>query len=229
MLLTIAFLSCFGSSLLFGQLNISHYSIALKGGRDYYLVTPSGNANGNKGWIFPGVSFEYTISYSFGIALNYDYVTYKRAEVSSGNTHDATLLFSYNIMNTLFPLRGGFWFDLNAYLNLGLGAGYYSATLLSIPNNAPIDSLGAAVNTQTLSGFSPLGTLAGNVEYNTSKSLAFFIEGQLRAYLKDDLGGLPSNTTFNIGFIAAAGIRYKFNAKDKTHQRNITSHFNCCR
>jgi hypothetical protein len=208
------FLCCFGSSFLFGQLNISHYSFALKGGIDYYFVAPKGNDKFvNAGWTAPGVSLEYTINHLFGIALNYDYLTYNR-EVGLGNTHDATLVFSYNFLNTFVPIRGGFWFNMDAYLNVGLGGGYYSATVR--PEN------------NTLSDFSGVGTIALNLEYNISKPFSFFAEGQYRIYTKNNIGGLPSKSAFNSAIVVSLGVRYKFNAKKNTHIRNINSTFDCC-
>lgn len=204
---------CLSTHFSSAQKNISHFSFAVKGGIDYYFVSPQGNDYIIKaGWTVPGISLEYTINHLFGLALNYDYLTYNR-EPGLGNTHDLTFMFSYNFLNTFSPIRGGFWYNLDAYLNLGIGGAYYS-NILRAEN----------ISNQ---GFSGLGSIALNLEYNISKAFSLFAEGQYRIYTKNDIGGLASESAVNTALVATIGFRYKFNSKENVHIRNINDTYDC--
>lgn len=196
---------------------ISHWSVGLKAGLDYYRVTPFstfGTTNwskyiNNAGWTLPGLFVEYTINPLIGFGGDLSYLTYNR-NTGSGHTLDFTLFGSSNLSNLLVPVRTGFWSKVNVYGNLGGGLGFYSYKVYSTGAN------------QTLK--SPLITTGLNAEYNLSNSWAIGAEAQYRYYFRENLGGIwSSNASGNDAYVGTVSLRYKFGANgDKKHARNMS-------
>ena len=199
--------------------DLSRWSIAVKGGVDYFRVSPSAVAgeNGysnwdayksNAGWTVPSVALEYTINPLFGLGLDVHYLAYDNINLLKGRTLDFTAFGSLNISNLVTPVRTGFWSKVNLYGNVGVGAGRYQyETASGIEGNS----------------VSPVAYTALSAEYNLSPSFALIAEGQYRTYARQNLGGQWStNVNNNDGVAALVGLRVKFGAKSKTHTRNMT-------
>jgi len=198
--------------------SVSHWSLSVKTGLDYYRVgveTPlSAYPDSrlkpyivNAGWILPQVSLEYTLNPYFGLGLDGGYFTYNRLGLE-GNTIDVTLFASVNVANLLLPERTGFWGKVNIYTTFGGGVGFYNYDV----SNPAMDG----------SGKSPVfvGTL--NAEYNFGTSWALVGEAGYRSYVRENLGGVSTMGTDNDAATATIGLRYKFKAKSKTHIKNIS-------
>ena len=213
---------CLSFSFLFflskGQAQTSHWSLALNTGIDYYFVSPRGDdIVRNAGWMFPGAIVEYNFNTMHSIGVCYDYLTNNRLP-ASGKTSDISVFYSYNYFNFLLPERSGFLMKTNAYVNIGAGIASYSYRVSDISIGAPYS--GGAL--------SPLGTFGLSFEQNLSDVFALRLEGQLRYYTKNDIGGAPTAHSFgNLALVGTIGLRYKFGAVKKTHFRNLRSEYDC--
>lgn len=193
----------------------SRWSLAVKGGLDYFRVEPKVGEPGssqfdayvsNASWVAPVLQLEYTANPYFGFGLEAGLYNYNRYQLD-GRTIDATLYGSANISNLVAPTRKGFWRSATLYGNFGLGAGYYTYNL----NDAG-----------DVSSFSPLATLSLSLEYNLGQSWALIGEGQYRLYTKNDMGGIVSSNYSTDAAVLNIGLRYKFKAKSKVHTRNVS-------
>ncbi len=192
----------------------SKWSVAVKGGLDYYRVNPHEGQTDwsnmktyttNASWVLPVIQLEHTINPYFGIGVDFGHYAYNRHRLK-GNTLDATIYGSVNLSNIIAPVRNDFWQKVTLYSNIGLGLGFYSFELDQAPKGK---------------GKSPLGTVSLALEYNLGSSWALIGEGQYRSYTKENLGGIVSpDTKSNDAIVANIGLRYKFGAKSKTHTRN---------
>lgn len=190
--------------------DLSHWSIGIGGGVDYYRVAPSGEGHkNNASWAAPRISIEYTINPLFGIGVDGGYFAYNRS-TAVGNTIDFTAYGSANLFNLLLPERTGFWGKVNVYGNLGAGFGLYHYKL-------------AANNKSNDRDFTPVATLGLSAEYNLSKSWALGFESQYRAYTKENLGGAATAQLTNDALVGTVSFRYKFGANSKNHARNLTT------
>lgn len=213
------FMLCVLAPNLKAQDSLSHWSVGLKAGLDYYRVTPVSSKTGaanyidDMGWTFPGLFLEYTINPFIGFGGSVDYLTYDR-NTAKGNTTDITVFGSVNLANLLAPRRTGFWSRVGVYGNWGAGLGYYSSKIVSTGAKHSL--------------VSPLVTSALNMEYKFSNAWALCLEGQYRYYFREDLGGISSTPSVdgsagmvfgNDAFAATIGLRYKFGTKSKKHVR----------
>lgn len=213
------FMLCVFGPHLKAQDSLSHWSVGLKAGLDYYRVTPVSTKTGaanyidDMGWTFPGLFLEYTINPLIGFVGSVDYLTFDR-NTAKGNTVDLTVFGSVNLANLLAPKRTGCWSRLGVYGNWGGGLGYYSSKIASTGAEHSL--------------VSPLVTSALNLEYKLSNAWALGLEGQYRYYFREDLGGVKSMPSVdgsmvfgNDAFVATIGLRYKFGSKTKKHVRNM--------
>jgi OOP family OmpA-OmpF porin len=212
---------CFGSSGIKAQDTLSHWSVGVKAGFDYYRVTPVSSKTGlsnyidDMGWTFPGIFIEYTINPLVGFGASADYLNFDR-NVASGHTFDFTVFGSANLTNLLSPRRTGFWRKVNVYGDWGGGLGYYSNKVLATGAKHSLAS--------------PLVTSALNMEYNLSKVWALRAETQYRYYFREDIGGTNIIGQTGTGemvlgadaFVATIGLRYKLGATAKRHVRNTS-------
>ena len=192
----------------------SHLSFAANAGLNYYFVEPKGiNFISNSSWSFPSISVEYTINHLWGVGLNSTFSKYNRSS-GAGNTTDFSFFASLNVLNFISPYRTGISEKTGIYLNLGTGIASYYSKLLS-PAYTNIENTGTSM----------VNTLGINFEQNISKSFAFMVEGQIRQYTKDDIGGLPTEKRWgSMGLIGLAGIRYKhISKKDNVRNKNYSN------
>jgi outer membrane protein OmpA-like peptidoglycan-associated protein/opacity protein-like surface antigen len=192
------------------------WSIALKAGIDYYRVDPYATEEATRhggvyslqaSWAVPAFNVEYTINPYFGIGFEAGWMHYNRgvrndpngfaSGVYYGNTIDGIIYGSVNITNVVAPYRKGNWRKLSLYGNLGIGAGCYDY-------KRPQDEK------RSFHG-SPVGMGSLTLAYNLNKGWELFLEGQYRAYTKEDMGGetLQGNKSTD-AIVAFFGVRYKF-------------------
>ncbi|MDL2239740.1 OmpA family protein [Bacteroidales bacterium OttesenSCG-928-K22] len=196
--------------------NTSHWSLGVKGGLDYFRVSP--HATGEStikthisqgGWSF-GAFAEYAVNPYYGIGLEGGYYTYNRGvngKAYKGNTIDLALMSSINMSNLLAPYRTGGWRNINFYLNAGLGGALYTSK-----TPADADYVDRKI--------SPLGVAGVDLEFNLGKHVSLLLEGQYRYYVKNDLGGAVS-VTDNDALAVNLGLRWKIGAGKKDHVRNM--------
>lgn len=171
----------------------SKWSVAVKGGLDYFNVKPFGNdLKDNSSW-GAGLSVERTLNPFVGLGLNVDYLNYDRATMN-GATIDPTLFASLNLSNLLQPVRKSA--KVNVYSNFGAGA----STAFPI----------AAVGKLSPVAYSSLG-----VEANLTKLLALGLEAGYRGYVTPDNQYLDYNDVYTL----MGSLRFKLGAD---HVRNMT-------
>ncbi|HET9569825.1 MAG TPA: OmpA family protein [Bacteroidales bacterium] len=190
---------------------ISHWSIGLKGGANYFRSAPAPATRFDRMHFILGGTVEYSINPLVGLGielLNNPYGGDLNSTTTlDANTFDVAPYMSVNLSNLLSPYRHGFWKKVNVFSETGVGAGFYNYSV----NNSPV------VKSSTLMVKTGL-----NAEYNISKSWALGLEGQYRYYDHADMAGLPTPKGNCEALTATVGLRYKFGATKKPHARNIS-------
>lgn len=211
--LSTVFLVVFAMSFTFAQTvqtDAAHWSLALKGGVDYFNIKPAGDdIMDNASW-GAGASLEYTINPLVGVGLNVDYLNFDRSTLK-GSTIDPTFFTSFNLSNIVNPKRKSA--KLNFYSNWGLGASFGSYSDLVLPVYAyarPVDAEGSVT--------SLLGTSGLAMEYNVSRALALGLESTYRGYITPESPYLQYNDAYTL----MATLRFKFGTGSKTHVRDMT-------
>jgi len=200
-----------------GHIPISHWSIGLKTGANYYRMAPVAVSQYDKINLMVGGNIDYTINPLIGIGVEYNFNDYTRPYTYMGNeghlkggTHDAILYGSVNLSNALSPFRTGFWKNLNIYGDAGTGLAFYFYDM----------DFGSITSNSTNAPATFLGKLGLNAEFTLNKSFNLGFEGQYRFYDTPKMGFSISNHN-NDAFIATIGLRYKFASGTKKHARNI--------
>lgn len=193
-------------------LPLSHWSIAIKGGLNNFLLSPPAPTYADRFNLSYGGGLEYTFNPFVGLGLEYTYSDYSRPYTYNGTigslegaTNDIMLIGSVNLSNVFSPLRGGFWKNWNIYGNVGAGAAMFKGNLD-----------GASASNQTALA----GMLGLNVELNLSRSFSMSLEGKYHQY--DALymsEGSRSNRNGD-ALMLLLGLRYKMGAGVKKHARN---------
>lgn len=184
---------------------LNHWSIALKGGVDYFRWL-------DKAYNFEGGAVvEYTVSPLWGLGLEYMYQMNNHEVGASpefdGTVHDVDLFGSVNVSNILAKYRSEAWQKLNIYVNGGLGASIYSWDL---------NKKGYVSPGRDDSGWLWLGVASAMVEYNFNKNFAVGLEGRAKVNNRKDFapaGAAKVNPGANLSF------RYKFGGESNV--RNI--------
>lgn len=234
-LLFIATLSVFSTTIASAQdadagmtTPISHWSIGLKGGTNYFRSTPVPADRIERMHFILGGSVEYSITPLVGLGielLNNPYSgDINNTTTLEASTFDLVPYLSVNLSNLLSPYRSGFWKKVNIYSESGFGGGFYN---YSINNNPEVNS------------FSLMAKTGINAEYNISKHWALGLEGQYRYYDHAMMAGSTAPKGNCEALTATLGLRYKFGASKKAHARNISmrdfnpkptpaAHSECC-
>ena len=185
---------------------LNHWSIALKGGLDYFRwLDQSVNFQG-------GAVVEYTSNPLWGLGLEYLYQMNNHDNEGSsiefdGTVHDIDLFASVNISNLLAKYRSEAWQKLNIYANGGAGVSVYSW-------DAENKNFKSADRED--SDFLWLAVGSGLIEYNLNKNFALGLEGRVKLNNKKDfapVGGAKANLGANLLF------RYKFGGESNV--RNV--------
>ncbi|VBB46879.1 putative OmpA/MotB domain protein [uncultured Paludibacter sp.] len=185
----------------------SKWSIALKGGGDYFRITPQKEWKKNINW-GAGLSIERTVNPLVGFGLNVDYLNYKNSADVAGTTLDPSLFMSINLSNLLLPHRtnGNF----NAYANFGAGVGLQMAAL----GNDIADAAGEDT-------YNPLAYVGLAIEQNLSRRVAIGLESTYRGYQKEMMGGEMSKDRWDDALTVMATLRFKLGSLTD-HVRGMT-------
>ena len=188
----------------------AHWSFGIKGGGNYFRVSPQTNDYITDAGYGGSAFLAYTINPLWGFGLNGDFLSYNRnADRYPGQTIDATLYTDVNLSNLLAPQRQGkFWKAVNTYAIFGAGVAIYSAE---------VKPLGIKLENE----LNILGTAGLGADINLGKHLSLGLEAQYRYYTRENMGGLNSTANGNDALYASIGLRYKFNAGKKDHVRNL--------
>ena len=206
---------------------VSHWSIGLKGGGNYFRVAPGSISRRDQfNWV-GGAAIEYSINPLVGLGVEYMYNPYghtyqlnaNQIGTMEGRTHDVLMYASINLMNLLVPNRTNFWSKVNIYGDAGVGVGFYQFKLMDAANNVIVDSRDAGDGVPE----TVMGKLGLNLEYNISKSIALGGEVQYRYYDRTNLGGYQMTKGNSDALTATIGLRFKLGANgQKQHARNIS-------
>jgi len=206
---------------------VSHWSIALKGGGNYFRVAPGSVSRSDQFHWVGGAAIEYSINPLVGLGVEYMYNPYghtyqlnaNQLGTMEGRTHDVLMFASINLMNLLVPNRTIFWSKMNIYGDAGVGVGFYQFKLMDAANNVIVDSRDAGDGVPE----TVMGKLGLNLEYNISKSIALGGEVQYRYYDRTNLGGYEMSKGNSDALTATIGLRFKLGANgQKQHARNIS-------
>ena len=210
--------------------DLAKWSIALKGGIDYYRVQPYATAADNfwwKGrwanyalqasWVAPMVNIEYTATRWFGVGLELGWLQYNRSLKEDrfvngklaqqgmywGNTADAVLYGSVNLTNSVAPHRKGGWKAISLYVNGGVGGAWYH---YKTPDTGG----------KYKSDLAFLGMVSVTTAFNVSKAFELFMEGQYRSYTKDNMSGFSFTEDASTNAITfLVGLRWKIGGSSK--------------
>ena len=190
------------------------WSFALKGGVDYFRVTPMSTKSDNQfindaSWGL-GASIERTVNPLIGYGINFDWLNFNRNTVI-GKTLDPTLFTSINLTNLFYPKRQSGKF--NVYSNFGVGASFSNYDLAG-------SMKGYEGNTGDQIG--AVGTAGLAMEYNISRLIGIGLEGQYRSYSKENLAGLESKDRNDDALTLMATLRFKLGTGTKDHVRGMT-------
>jgi len=214
--------------------SFSRFSLTAEYGYNYF----DGDINQNLTSIFPasirdityGASLEYALTPVWGVSVDY-YHFPLRAEnfvpriIVNTDMHSASVNATVNFTRMLFPLKA---YKLFLIGSVGAGYAYYEFK----PYNPidPSDPLDGPPATLLLEAGQPIGRaftvpVSFALEYNFSKSFALGSKIQYRSHNKDNLEGIAqlnwkgvTNDFIGTGYVYA---RYKFNANNRNHLRNI--------
>ena len=183
----------------------AHWSVALRGGLDYFNIKPSGdNISDNRSW-GAGLSLEYDFNPIVGLGFNLDMLNFDRSTIK-GNSIDPSIFTSINLSNLLIPRRENA--KLNFYANFGTGASFASSSDL-VPTTV-YASFGNETSVLAYTGLA--------MEYNVSKLLAVGLESTYRGYITPKTNYLNYNDCYTV----MATVRVKLGTADKTHVRDMT-------
>jgi OmpA-OmpF porin, OOP family len=198
---------------------VSHWSVALKGGSNYFRVADCAQTYSDLFHMVGGASVEYDVNPFIGFGAEYMYNPYGRPfsinkvpGTLEGSTHDAVLFSSLNLSNLLTPVRRGFWSSLSIYGEAGVGLGFY---------NYDVND-GAYVSKDNFTA--PMAKLGLNAEYSLNRSLALNVEGQYRYYSEENMGSHLTPSDVSDALALTIGLRYKIGATKKQHARNINAY-----
>lgn len=154
--------------------SVSHWSVAIRGGIDNFLLSPPAPAYSDRFNPTLGAGLDYTFNPFFGLGLEYEYSDYSRPYVYSGTigslkeaTNDLILVGSTNLSNVFTPYRLGFWRKLNIYGDVGAGLAMFKGAL-----GGAEGSMQSAL----------MGKLGLNAEFAVSKRLSLSLEGRYHQY-----------------------------------------------
>ncbi len=183
----------------------AHWSVAVRGGLDYFNIRPAGDDINDNGSWGAGASLEYDINPIVGIGFNFDWLNFNRSTIT-GKTIDPSIFTSINLSNLLIPRRENA--KLNFYANFGAGASFASSSDL-VPTTA-YASFGNETSALAYTGLA--------MEYNVSKLLAVGLESTYRGYITPKTNYLNYNDCYTI----MATLRVKLGTESKTHVRDMT-------
>ncbi|MDR0812030.1 MAG: OmpA family protein [Paludibacter sp.] len=218
------------SNVFAQESEIARWSFGIKGGIDYYRVSPYASAPDDYWFPFwkdyasqasfaaPILFVERTVNPYFGYGLEVGYFAYNRTTKNNGKyagveggTLDAAIYGSVNVLNLINSKRLENWQRFNIYANFGLGGGWYHYDIETKANGREKYNSG-----------SPFGYLGLTAAYSISRPFELFLEGQYRSYTKDNMGGANVSSYSTDALALLVGLRYKIGTANKTHTRNVS-------
>jgi len=188
----------------------AHWSLALKGGLNYFNIKPSGDDLIDNGSWGAGTSLEYSINPLIGVGLNIDWLNFNRSTIK-GKTIDPSIFTSINLTNLLIPRRKNA--KLNFYANFGVGIGIGSYSDLILPPTLYPRVVASSDNVTSTLAYTGIA-----MEYNVGKLLGIGLESTYRGYITPKTNYLNYNDCYTV----VATIRLKLNTGNKTHVRDMT-------
>ena len=193
------------------QTDAAHWSVALKGGVDYFNIYPVGDdLMDNASW-GAGLEIEYTINPIIGVGLAVDYLNFDRSTIK-GSTIDPSLFTSVNLSNLFYPKRSSA--KLNFYANFGAGASipsYSDLVKKDVTYQRGVSSMPTTTNALAYTGVA--------MEYNVSRVLGIGLNYTYRGYITP----LTPYIEYNDASTLMATIRIKLGTGSKTHVRDMTT------
>ncbi|MFV0471686.1 MAG: OmpA family protein [Paludibacteraceae bacterium] len=213
----------------------SHWSITLEGGinrfdgdiiQGYNSLIPDG-----KNKLTLGGSVEYTLTPVWSMGVDYYYLPLAgHANYSGGNyaefdanMHNINYFMSFNLLKAFYKNTKTKW---GLWLNAGLGYAWYKSnyfttregmTIKDGHGNTYIDFSDTIDDGRTFA--IPVGLLA---EYNISKNLAIGAKLYYRGFNRDVIEQrIQHGVTNDFLEMATLQLRWKFDAHDRNHTRNI--------
>ena len=230
------FLLCFLLSVvgIYAQQNsdkkFSHWSITLEGGLNRF----DGDIKQKYNEIIPnalnkfsyGGSLEYTLTPVWSMGLEYYYLPLEaKADYYSvkNKMHSVDYFMAFNLLKAFYKNTNTKW---GLWATIGGGICFYSVDYLTANNGKGDVKIGGYFgpddNYKIDDGRAltvPLGML---IEYNFSKNFALGTKFQYRSYNKDNLDGRNLfGVTNDFVQLGTLQLRWKFDAKNKNHTRNI--------
>lgn len=165
-----------------------------------------------------GLTVEYAMTPVWGLAL--DYYTFplrgsSKTEIIETDMYTSSLSATINLTRLVFPQTKS-KFYLNGAIGVGLAYCTYNPT-------DPITGLPSAKRITDGFGVTATVPVTFSVEYNISKPVAIGAKVHYRSFTTDYLEGTTLQEGVTNDFVAAGTVflRYKMNATEKKHVRNI--------
>jgi OOP family OmpA-OmpF porin len=203
-----------------GSSEFSQWSVAINAGANVF----DGDVSQTYNNAFPkgilnmalGATVERSFNPRYGLFLQYLYLPISGIDPGlnfKGKVNTANVGLSSNLSNIFYRNRTSRW---NVYFNIGLGMDFYNSTSTlnsTVPMHEQKVEDGRAI-------IYPFGL---NFEYNISKSIALSWETEYRMSNKDNFEAnkyIQGNSNDAV-LVSMLGVRYKFNAIESKHVRNI--------
>ena len=197
------------------QETTSHWSVGLKAGVNHFYDKAPVGLNDFPFNFAGGVDVIYSANRYLGVGVEYlflrrtrDVTNWSTGSDLTARNHEATFFISANLANAFAPNRiGKCW---NLYLKGGTGVAFYKY------NNYYLQSINAPKTTDSdkmLVFYTGLSS-----EWNITKSIAIFLEGQYRFYHRGGISGFNSSKAE--AWTALGGLRFKFGPYKNNHVKN---------
>ena len=217
----------------------SRWSVSVDAGLNAFDGDMKARSDGFFENVRGGVSFgaivDYTFNPSVSLGLMYNYLPLaandhvgKEKQSSAEFTSTYHLIaptLSVNLINVISGTANTKW---GLWVNAGVGVGVFSSDLINHKYHQPSSTKTIAAE-PTLNGISLAIPIGGTIEYNFTQNLALGLKVQYLTNSRDDLEGEKIKDRYTMGggvtndFVSSAAInlRWKFDAKNKQHTRNI--------
>lgn len=208
--------------------NFSHWSVTLEGGANmldadvlqtYNDILPTSVAK-----LSLGASVEYTFTPVWSMGLEYYYLPFKAKPENNnylvnGTMHTADLFTAFNFQKLFFRSSKSKW---GIWATLGGGVAYYNTDYWTNGSSTVNNQDYPDVSDTIRGGIALTVPVGAIIEYNFSKNFALGTKIQYRAHNKDNIDGRNyRGVTNDFIQLATLQLRWKFNAINNNHTRNI--------
>lgn len=178
-----------------------------------------------------GLGVEYTFTPYIGIGLNYMFDKYRVTGIENksadvlldGMVHKVGLYLPVDLVSCFAPRAEHRLFNIQ--LLAGGGLAWYTSSVY-YPQADRGNTL--KVEPQSMNGeykFLPYMNVGLNFEFNIGRSIGLGVKGTYNFFTRDDMDGRYGGASVNNDgiFDIALTLRYKINAHQRSHERNVTS------